>query len=219
MYRWVISFVAAVCLSFVPFSVQAEGSGSGKSVWDTVNETKQKSDKEQPPQMYEADTSDGGSTFMMLVKLVFMLGVVLAILFFVLRFIQRKSVRFQDGKNLQSLGGIGIGQNRSVQLIKTGNSVLVVGVGDSVTLLKEITDETEVQLMLDQHQAQNTVQNVSAITSQIKTKWLKSKEETRDEGGSKEKDSFKNMLNAIVEDKREQQREIQKALEKGKHHE
>ncbi|MDM5316518.1 flagellar biosynthetic protein FliO [Fictibacillus sp. b24] len=219
MYRWLISIFAAVCLSFVPYSVQAEGSGSGKSVWDSVNDSSQKSDKEQTPQVNTANTSDSGSTFMMLVKLVFMLGVVLAILFFVLRFIQKKSVRFQVGKNLQSLGGIGIGQNRSVQLIKTGNSVLVVGVGDTVNLLKEITDETEVQMMLDQYQAQNTAQNVSAITSHLKSKWLKSKDEIRDEGGSSQTVSFKNMLNSIVEDKKEQQREIQKALEKGKHHE
>lgn len=94
-----------------------------------------------------------------------------------------------------------------------------MGVGDTVNLLKEITDETEVQMMLDQYQAQNTAQNVSAITSHLKSKWLKSKDEIRDEGGSSQTVSFKNMLNSIVEDKKEQQREIQKALEKGKHHE
>ncbi len=219
MFRWLISFFAAVCLSFVPINVQAEGSSSGKSVWDTVNDSNQKSEKEKTPEMNAADTSDGGSTFMMLVKLVFMLGIVLAILFFVLRFIQRKSVSFQDGKNLQSLGGIGIGQNRSVQLIKTGNSVLVVGVGDTVTLLKEINDEDEVKMMLEQRPAQN----VSAVTSQLKSKWLKNINEKKDSNGNDIKTNhtvtFKNMLNSIVEEKKEQQREIEKALEKGKHHE
>jgi flagellar protein FliO/FliZ len=223
MYRWLISLFAAVCLSLVPFSVQAEGSSSGKSVYDTINNSDQKGEKEKAPTDNSPVSSESESTFMMLVKLVFMLGIVLAILFFVLRFIQRKSVSFQDGKNLQSLGGIGIGQNRSVQLIKTGNSVLVVGVGDSVTLLKEITDEDEVQMMLDQRPSQN----VSTVTNQLKQKWLKSRTEesnkTSDETGTAEtKDqtqSFKNMLQSIVQDKKNQQKELQRVLEKGKHHE
>lgn len=216
MYRWVICFFAAVCLSFVPISVQAEGSGSGKSVWDTVNDSDQKSEKEQIPITNKEETSGSGSTFMMLVKLVFMLGIVLAILFFVLRFIQKKSVSFQDGKNLQTLGGIGIGQNRSVQLIKAGNTVLIVGVGDTVTLLKEITDEAEVQMMVDQRSSQS----VSTVTSQLKTKWLKSMEsQTDDVGGSDQTVKFKNMLNSLMHDRKEQQREIQKAFQKGKHHE
>lgn len=223
MYRWLISLFAAVCLSLVPFSVQAEGSSSGKSVYDTINNSDKMGEKEKAPADNNPVSSESESTYMMLVKLVFMLGIVLAILYFVLRFIQRKSVSFQDGKNLQSLGGIGIGQNRSVQLIKTGNSVLVVGVGDSVTLLKEITNEDEVQMMLDQRPSQN----VSTMTNQLKNKWLKSRTEesnkTSNETGTAEtKDqtqSFKNMLQSIVQDKKNQQKELQRVLEKGKHHE
>ncbi|MGM0803401.1 MAG: flagellar biosynthetic protein FliO [Bacillota bacterium] len=219
MYRWLISLFAAVCLSLVPFSVQAEGSSSGKSVYDTINNSDQKGEKEAPADNSPV-SSESESTFMMLVKLVFMLGIVLAILFFVLRFIQRKSISFQDGKNLQSLGGIGIGQNRSVQLIKTGNSVLVVGVGDSVTLLKEITDEVEVQMMLDQRPSQN----VSSLTDQLKVKWMKSRHEesskTSTQTGTKDQtQTFKNMLQSIVQDKKNQQKELQRVLEKGKHHE
>ncbi|MET3728726.1 flagellar protein FliO/FliZ [Fictibacillus halophilus] len=220
MYRWLISFFAAVCLALVPLSVQAEGSGSGKSVYDTINSSDQKGEKEKSPADSSPVDSKSESTFMMLVKLVFMLGIVLAILFFVLRFIQRKSVSFQDGKNLQSLGGIGIGQNRSVQLIKTGNSVLVVGVGDSVTLLKEITDEVEVQMILDQRPSQN----VSSLTDQLKVKWMKSRNEesskNSNQTGTKDQTkTFKNMLQSIVQDKKNQQKELQRVLEKGKHHE
>ncbi|MBH0173087.1 flagellar biosynthetic protein FliO [Fictibacillus sp. 23RED33] len=223
MYRWLISFFAAVCLSLVPISVQAEGSSSGKSVYDTINNSDQKGEKEKAPAETSPVNAKSESTFMMLVKLVFMLGIVLAILFFVLRFIQRKSVSFQDGKNLQSLGGIGIGQNRSVQLIKTGNSVLVVGVGDSVTLLKEITNEDEVQMMLDQRPSQN----VSTMTNQLKQKWLKSRteessktsNETRPADTKDQTQSFKTMLQSIVQDKKNQQKDLQRVLEKGKHHE
>jgi flagellar protein FliO/FliZ len=217
MLKWLLSIFAAVCLSFVPLVVQAEGVGQGKSVWDTVNDSKKSDQPAKQDNTEIIEKSEGGSTFFMLVKLIFMLGVVLAILYFVLRFIQKKSVRFQDGKNLQSLGGIGVGQNRSVQLIKTGNSVLVLGVGDTVTLLKEITEESEVKSMLNQQQAP---QPVSSITSQLKGKWFNRKDNqlTNNTSGNQTV-HFKNMLNSLMNDRKEQRKEIEKAFEEGKHHE
>ncbi|MBY6036081.1 flagellar biosynthetic protein FliO [Fictibacillus nanhaiensis] len=215
MFKWFIGLITAVCLSFVPVTVQAEGNSQGKSVYDTINNSK--SDDKEKKQNTELKTApDEGGTFFMLVKLIFMLGIVLAILFFVLRFIQKKSVSFQDGKNLQSLGGIGVGQNRSVQLIKTGNTVLVLGVGDTVTLLKEITDEAEVDAMLEQRPAQS----VGTVTSQLKSRLLNRNEtETRSKDNVDPKTNFKNMLHSILNDKKEQRKEIEKAFEKGKHHE
>jgi flagellar protein FliO/FliZ len=214
MLKFFLSLFAAVCLSLVPIHVQAEGGGQGKSVWDSVNDSK-KSEEKSTITSPEPETAESGSTFFMLVKLIFMLGIVLAILFFVLRFIQKKSVSFQDGKNLQSLGGIGVGQNRSVQLIKTGNSVLVVGVGDTVTLLKEITDEDEVKVMLEQR----PVQNVGAITDQWKTKWLNRNDSSKTLGTTNQTAKFQNVLNSIMEDRKEQRKQIEKSLEEGKHHE
>ncbi|MCM3717147.1 flagellar biosynthetic protein FliO [Fictibacillus phosphorivorans] len=217
MWKWVICLFTAVCLSFVPYSVQAEGSGQGKTVWDTVNDTKKDKNTDKEGTLETKESVKNESTFFILIKLIFMLGIVLVILFFVLRFIQRKSVSFQDGKNLQSLGGIGVGQNRSVQLIKTGNSVLVVGVGDTVTLLKEIKDEEEVRLMLEQRPAQQ----VSTMANQLKTKWHKhmgSSQKTEDVPQN-QKTNFKNLLATLTNERKEQRNEIQKAFEDGKHHE
>jgi flagellar protein FliO/FliZ len=216
MLKWLLSIIAAVCLSLAPLVVQADGVGQGKSVWDNVHDAKKSDEKVKQDKTELVEQSDSGSTFLMLVKLIFMLGVVLAILYFVLRFIQKKSVRFQDGKNLQSLGGIGVGQNRSVQLIKTGSSVLVLGVGDTVTLLKEITDETEIQSMIKQKQ----LPQVSSMTSQWKGKLLnrqdnhEAKESLENQTGN-----FKQMLNNLMSDRKEQREKLEKALEEGKQHE
>lgn len=217
MSKWIICLFAAVCLSFVPHSVQAEGSSQGKSVWDSVNDSKKNDNKGENKSPEIKEPAENESTFFMLVKLIFMLGIVLAILFFVLRFIQKKSISFQDGKNLQSLGGIGVGQNRSVQLIKTGNSVLVVGVGDTVTLLKEITNEDEVKMMLEQRPAQQ----VSTMANQLKSKWLNRQESSlkTDEVSKDQTANFKNLLASLTNERKEQRKEIQKAFEEGKHHE
>ncbi|WNB90391.1 flagellar biosynthetic protein FliO [Bacillus sp. NEB1478] len=216
MLKWLFIIFAAVCLSFVPIVVQAEGSGQGKSVWDNVHDTKKSDDSVTQTNNDVTDQSESGSTFFMLVKLIFMLGIVLAILFFVLKFIQKKSVSFQDGKNLQSLGGIGVGQNRSIQLIKTGNSVLVVGVGDTITLLKEVSDDAEVKLLMEQH----SVQNVSTVASQLKDRLLKQKENhVKSEHSDGQTVNFKNMLNSIMSERKEERKKAEKAFEEGKHNE
>ncbi|MDR7072152.1 flagellar protein FliO/FliZ [Fictibacillus barbaricus] len=216
MLKWLLSIFTAVCLSFVPIVVQAEGVGQGKSVWDNVHDSGKSDGSVKQAKNDTTNQSESGSTFFMLVKLIFMLGIVLAILFIVLKFIQKKSVSFQDGKNLQSLGGIGVGQNRSIQLIKTGSSVLVVGVGDTITLLKEVTDEAEVKSMMDQH----AVQNVSTVASQLKDRLLKQKE-THIQNGSSDGQTvlFKNMLNSLMNDRKEQRKNVEKAFEEGKQHE
>jgi flagellar protein FliO/FliZ len=216
MFKWIISLITAACLSFVPISVQAEGSSQNKSVFDSVNETNKNEETSKKQNIETVQPTEGESTFFMIVKLVFMLAVVLGILFLVLRFIQKKSVSFQDGKNLQSLGGIGIGQNRSVQLIKTGNSILVLGVGDTVTLLKEITEEEEMAKMLAQ---QPSVQSVGTIAAQLKEKW-QNKQGTADKQNAEQADvNFKDMLTSLLQETKEKRKDMKKALEEGNHHE
>ena len=39
---------------------------------------------------------------------------------------------------MQNLGGVGVSQGKSVQLLQVGNSLFLVGVGEDITLLKEI---------------------------------------------------------------------------------
>ena len=44
--------------------------------------------------------------------------------------------------------GTTLGANRSVQLIKIGNQLLIVGVGENIQLLKEIDDEQEYEQII-----------------------------------------------------------------------
>lgn len=49
---------------------------------------------------------------------------------------------------MQNLGGISVGSQKSVQLVKVGNSLYLVGVGEDVNMLKEITDEHECKSLI-----------------------------------------------------------------------
>ncbi|MFC7372183.1 flagellar biosynthetic protein FliO [Fictibacillus iocasae] len=117
---------------------------SGKSVSDWIDNDQENNSK-QAEKAAAAKNESSGSTFFMILKLLVMLGIVIALLVFVLKFIQKKSAGFQHGKALQLLGGVGLGPSRSLQAVKAGNSILLLGVGENVTLIKEITDDETIE--------------------------------------------------------------------------
>lgn len=73
----------------------------------------------------------------------FALGIVLFLVYFLLKFVTKRNRVFQQGQAIVNLGGTNVGQNKSVQMVKIGDRVLVVGVGESISLLTEINDEEE----------------------------------------------------------------------------
>ena len=74
---------------------------------------------------------------------------------------------------VENIGGTTVGQNRSVQLIKVGKRVLVVGVADSIQLLKEIDDEQECEAIVKQYEEAmesktDLPKMMQKLTSQVK---------------------------------------------------
>ncbi|RYM07172.1 flagellar biosynthetic protein FliO [Sporolactobacillus sp. THM7-7] len=80
-------------------------------------------------------------------KLIFALLLVLALIYLLYRFVRKRTKTFQEGRTIENLGGVSVGANRSVQLIRIGNEVLAVGVGDTVQLLKVISDPETIQAL------------------------------------------------------------------------
>ncbi|MBB6449289.1 flagellar protein FliO/FliZ [Geomicrobium halophilum] len=96
----------------------------------------------------EASASDGQSMWNVLFQLGLALGAVIFVMFFLLKLLAKRTNRFQSTKTMQNLGGIGLGQQKSVQLIRVGDRLLVVGVGQSIQLLQEISDEKEARSLM-----------------------------------------------------------------------
>ncbi len=84
------------------------------------------------------------------IKMVFALLFVLVLLYGALKLINSKN-KLGNGRSVENLGGTNLGNNKSLQLVKVGNSILVVGVGDSINLLKEITDEEEREQLIQSY--------------------------------------------------------------------
>ncbi|SDM64800.1 flagellar protein FliO/FliZ [Fictibacillus solisalsi] len=142
-----------------------------KTVFECLDTKAGKEDQLKQQQETKAESSaSGGSGVVTFIKVLFSLGLVLFLLFFLLKMIQKRTKNYQEGKALQSLGGLNVGSNRSVQMIKAGSSVLVIGVGETVTLLKEINEEEEVKLLLSSSQQEtgNRLKQTSGFSDVFK---------------------------------------------------
>lgn len=82
-----------------------------------------------------------GSLFLGIVKTIAALALILFLIYVLLKFLSKRNKSFQRLQNMQNLGGIAVGPNKSVQLVRIGDKLFMLGVGDNVELLQEITDE------------------------------------------------------------------------------
>ncbi|MGM0919698.1 MAG: flagellar biosynthetic protein FliO [Bacillota bacterium] len=96
-----------------------------------------------------ADTSVTAWDF---IKMILSTAFILFLIYILLKFVSKRKKFTSSSNYIENLGGTNIGQNRSIQLIKVGKKVLVVGVSDSVQLLKEIEDEDECREIVEEHQ-------------------------------------------------------------------
>lgn len=189
-------------------TVQAE-----RNVNDSVYEYFQQQDegadqektenKSLPPknETAEAPSQKVGVTAWDIVKTIFMLVIVIGMLFGLLKWLQKKNNVSPSVQTMKNLGGTNLGGNRSVQMIKVGNSILVVGIGENVELLKEINDEQEVNMIIDQfHNRMEQMVKPQDMISKL-TAHLKTKKENAEENQSFKKE-LENQLNEIAKKRR-----------------
>ncbi|OKL37383.1 hypothetical protein BLL40_05965 [Domibacillus mangrovi] len=111
-----------------------------------------------------------GIGFLDVVRMITALVFVVALLYFLLRFINKKSRTYQENHTVRHLGGTALGGSRSVQVVKVGGRVLILGVGENVALLKEIEDEEERNELLTRYEEQlDMMVHPSDILNRIKT--------------------------------------------------
>lgn len=137
----------------------SEANGAKTKTPATSNATKSKSTSQQ-------SAMNTSSTFMSFLKLIFALFFILLLIYGLYRLVHKKTQSFQDYGTLRNLGGVSVGPNRSVQLIRVGQELLVVGVGEDVKLLKEINDAEVIRDLLNQEN--NKPSQMGSIWAQLK---------------------------------------------------
>lgn len=115
---------------------------------ENCDEEIQNEEPSENEKMFSEDSSQGSVLFD-LIKMFFALILVLALIYIVLKFLNQRNKLTPKGKMLENLGGISLGQSKSIQIIRVGPKVYVIGVGDDINLIEEITDEEMKQELIN----------------------------------------------------------------------
>ena len=162
----------------------------------------------------DADTANSDSASVSVglweyIKVLLSLVLVLGILIFVLRFLNKRNQNYQQNSIIRNLGGHSVGAQKSVQLLHIGNQIYVVGVGEDVQLLQVISDPQEIERMIALYNEKYSHTSTSPYVTELFAKFkTKRSSETQSE-------DFSNILDKrLSEIKRERSDELERWKEK-----
>jgi flagellar protein FliO/FliZ len=97
------------------------------------------------------DTSIGsiGSSFKMVGYVIFCLILIICLFFIIIKVISQKNKLMMSGRSVKSIGGVSIGQNKTIQIVEVGHTLYVLGVGDNVQLISKIEDAEEIEYIVE----------------------------------------------------------------------
>ncbi|MCM3572762.1 flagellar biosynthetic protein FliO [Mesobacillus subterraneus] len=201
----ILFFLAAL---FSPIGL-ASAEQLNKSVQDCLKNPASCDDGQADKKTNQSDDekSQVGVNFMDFVRMILATAFVAALIYFLLKFINKKSMTYKSSQLVENLGGTSLGANRSVQIVKAGNKLLIVGVGENIQLLKEIDDPEEYSQVIQEY---NNKMEKLVQPSDIVTKLLKRAK--RDGGNQRSEFSalLKNQLNDMASGRKKMLEEIQK---------
>ncbi|MBP1941576.1 flagellar biosynthetic protein FliO [Cytobacillus luteolus] len=151
----ILTFILLISFSNIfMFSTVVHGDESNKNVDEWLDDNDEPSE-EIDGTSSETDLNELGSStefsawdfFKMIFATIFVVGLI----YLLLKFINKKNKLFNQYKYIENIGGTSLGTNRSIQLVKVGDRILVVGVGEDIQLLKEIDDNEEIKEILEEH--------------------------------------------------------------------
>lgn len=160
----------------------------------------------------EEDLAFGESPWLSFLKMIGALLVVVFLLVGLLKFVNKRARSFQETKAMSLVSGVSLGGNRSVQLVKVGDKLLVVGVGESIQLLHTIEDPDEIEALLKKQQGNEDNQSVTNALDVLKASLFPDKKI--------KKESFQDVLSSrLNHSKQELVHKRQMFQEKGNEHE
>lgn len=92
------------------------------------------------------------------IKMIVALLFVLALIYGIVLVLRKRNKLMQHNELIENLGGISVGANKSIQLIRIGSHIYAVGVGEHVDLMLEITEPEVIEALLESNEkdAQDT---------------------------------------------------------------
>lgn len=147
------------------------------------------------------------------IRMFFALAFVVGLLYAILKFINRRNRLYEKNHLMRNIGGLSLGQQKSIQLIVVGDTYYLVGVGEDIRLLKEITDPEEITTLLAYYEEADEIPfqgNLEKILTKISPFQKKERQKTDDKN-----EDFSQLLNhRLTEIKEERKKQFHRLTEK-----
>lgn len=148
------------------------------------------------------------------IKMILALLFVVTLFYALMKFLNKKNLKYQHNQMVQNLGGMSLGAQKSVQLLQVGKSLYLVGVGEDVQLLREITDPQEVEQLLALYNERQEFASSSPYIAELLSKFKKNPKEMSTQVGQNQ-DSFGELFEKkITEIKQGRSDELEKWKQK-----
>ncbi|MFJ5716422.1 flagellar biosynthetic protein FliO [Neobacillus sp. NPDC093127] len=157
--KWIVMLTAILLLVNVPLQT---AHASEKTVYDQYKKNSQQ-EKNLPPA--KPDTS-AASTGLYALQFIGSFLLIIALIYLVLRFISRKTKLLGSGGAFHAIGGHPFGNNRSVQLLMIGDTLYILGVGESINVIRMIPPGAEQTKLLE-----SVAETPVDISDKWKGKW------------------------------------------------
>jgi len=117
----------------------------------------------------------GGSPLLNLLNVILVLAAIIILIVLLIRFLGRRNQSWTGVRSMRTLGAMGLGPNKSMQVVEIGSSLYLIGVGENISLLDKITDPTEVALVIAAFEEpssgpNNLMQSLQPLILKIKSK-------------------------------------------------
>ncbi|MNI26113.1 Flagellar biosynthesis protein, FliO [compost metagenome] len=122
-----------------------------------------------------------------LITVIVVLAIIIVLIVLMVRFLGKRNRFLYQDSTIRILGAVGLGPNKSLQVIEIGSSVYFVGVGEDISLLDKVTDPDEVELLHQTFEKEGTkFTGVASMLSGLVSRFRKDppKEEEELEGTS-----------------------------------
>jgi flagellar protein FliO/FliZ len=117
--------------------------------------------------MLYSETLGSSNTLLNLFKVIIVLAIIIVLIVVLIRFLGRRNQTFMSNRSIRTLGAIGLGPNKSMQVIELGSSLYLIGIGENISILDKVTDPDEVAFE-DQSSNQNNF--LAPLIAKVKVK-------------------------------------------------
>ncbi|WP_127531898.1 FliO/MopB family protein [Paenibacillus kobensis] len=154
-----------------------------------------------------------GSMTGSLVTVLIALAVIIGLIIFAIKFLARRNRGWGANRALRALGGVPLGQHKSIQVVELAGKVYVVGIGEDVRLLDRIDDPEEAARIINQmEQTSGAGWNPAAFSDLMNRFRNRGDQTTSETKGSNEGPDFELMLRQKLDEQSQRKQQVETLL-------